>query len=309
MASRWKRVGHRLEYMLARALLYGFSRMAPQKASRLGAAIARMIGKWAPVSRIADINLRLMLPHLSAAERARLVRNSWGHIGATLAEFPHLSHLEKDKASDPGWRIEGEDHLLALRDHDVPIIFFSGHIGNWEMLPPIVASYGLAFAPFYREASNPLINRLIAALRQKAAGQAVPMFPKGARGARAAMAHLKNRGRLGVLGDQKMNDGIVATLFGEEAMTASATASFALKYQCIIVPGVMRRVGPARLHLRVEKPFTPVATGDRQKDVEMLTQQLNDQLEAWIRETPDQWLLLHRRWPRHFYALPVKPRA
>jgi len=309
VASRWKQIGHRVEYALARALLYGFSRMAPQTASRLGAGTARMIGKWAPVSRIADINLRLIQPHLSDAERAYEVGKSWGHIGATLAELPHLPRLIRNEASGPGWTIAGEEHLLALRDHDGPIIFFSGHIGNWEMLPPIVASYGLAFAPFYREASNPLINRLIAALRQKAVGQAVPMFPKGARGARAAMAHLKNRGRLGVLGDQKMNDGIAATLFGEEAMTASATASFALKYQCIIVPGVMRRVGPARLHLRVEKPFMPVATGERQKDIEKLTQQLNDQLETWIREAPDQWLLLHRRWPRHFYARSEKPRA
>lgn len=304
MARLIKHMGHRLEYLLARSLLFGFSKMKPESASRLGAKIAEMVGRWATVSRVADINLRLIQPQLIDPDRARMIKMSWSHLGATLAEFPHLSHLRKNTETGPGWTIDGEEHLLALRNLDVPIIFFSGHIGNWEMLPPIVASYGLAFAPFYREASNPLINKLIARLRNNAVGQVLPMFPKGAKGARAAMAHLKNHGRLGVLGDQKMNDGIAAELFGVEAMTASATASFALKYKCVIVPGVINRTGPARLHLTVEKPITPTPTGDRQSDIIHLTQQLNDQLENWIRHAPEQWLLLHRRWPRRYYAHP-----
>ena len=97
--------------------------------------------------------------------------------------------------------------------------------------------------------------------------------------------------------DQKLNDGIAARFFGLPAMTAPAAASFALHFNCPLIPVLAKRVGPARLHLVVEAPLSRPETGTKDGDVLALTQAMNDTVERWIRADPASWLWLHRRWP------------
>ncbi|GAB6853924.1 lysophospholipid acyltransferase family protein [Asaia astilbis] len=293
---------HRAEYALARILLAGLSSLPPATASNLGGWLARKIGPRLPVSGVAHANLALALPRTSEVERDRIVRDCWENLGRTVAEFPHLSHLKRDTATGPGWSIGNSQILEQAAATKRPVIFFSGHIGNWEMLPPIVARHGLPFASFYRAAGNPLIDRLIIDLRARAMGCDAPMFAKGAKGARLALRHLSLGHHLGILGDQKMNDGIECRFFGLPAMTASAAAVFAVKYNCVIVTGRIIRRGPARLHLEVGPVLSPDPEAPRQLEIGSLTQQLNDCLERWIRDIPGSWLWLHRRWPKEIYT-------
>ncbi|NVN00915.1 MULTISPECIES: LpxL/LpxP family acyltransferase [Asaia] len=293
---------HRAEYAVARLCLTGLSCLNPATASNLGGWLARRIGPRLPVSRVADANIALAIPKTTAAERAQIISDVWDNLGRTVAEFPHLARLKQDTATGPGWSIANAHILEEMAATKKPVIFFSGHIGNWEMLPPVVARHGLPFASFYRAAGNPLIDRLIIDLRAKAMGCDVPMFAKGAKGARLALRHLAQGGHLGILGDQKMNDGIECRFFNLPAMTASAAATFAVKYDCPIVTGRIIRLGPARLHLEVGPVLMPDQSMPRQDEIGSLTQQLNDRLEKWIREIPGCWLWLHRRWPKELYA-------
>ena len=295
-------LAHRAEYFVAKLALIGFSCLPPATASNLGGWLARRIGPRLPVSRLADINLSMALPRMKEHERAETVAQVWENLGRTVAEFPHLARLEQNTPSGPGWSITNAEALDAVRETGKPVIFFSGHIGNWEMLPPIVARHGLPFASFYRAAGNPLIDAMITRLRLRAMGTDVPMFAKGAKGARAALRHLSTGHHLGILGDQKMNDGIECRFFNLPAMTASAAASFAIKYDCPIVTGRIVRLGPARLHLEVGPVLIPDQNAPRQIEIGSLTQQLNDQLERWITEIPGSWLWLHRRWPKELYT-------
>lgn len=291
----------RAEHIFLRSLLCALRRLSPSTASNLGGAIARNLGPLIPVSRIADRNLQLALPEYDAKQRRNIVRACWENLGRTIAELPHIGRLPHNAPHGPSWSVDGEEHLIAARESGRPVIFFSGHIGNWELMPPAVAHYGLPFASFYRAASNPLVDQLIRDLRQSTMTQDALMFPKGAKGARNALRHLSKGGHLGILGDQKMNDGIEAQLFGRPAMTASAAAVFALRHNALIVTGHVRRDGPARLVLVVDPPFAPTATDNRQSDVQTLTQTLNDRLESWIRAKPGSWLWLHRRWEKALY--------
>ncbi|EHH69381.1 lysophospholipid acyltransferase family protein [Gluconobacter morbifer] len=294
-------VPYRAEALLVRGLLALIRMLPPATASSLGGAVARTIGPRLPVSRVADRNLQLAMPALKAPQRLAIVRACWDNLGRTVAEFPHVGRLIQNTPKGPGWRVEGAEYLEEAHRSGRPVIFFSGHIGNWELMPPVVARYGMPFASFYRAASNPWVDRLIHELRRQAMGQDVPMFPKGARGARDALKYLSRGGNLGILGDQKMNDGIEARLFGRPAMTASAAAVFALRHKALIVTGHVRRDGPARLVLVVDPPFLPQPTENRQADVLALTQQLNDRLQSWIEQVPGSWLWLHRRWSKDLY--------
>ena len=123
------------------------------------------------------------------------------------------------------------------------------------------------------------------------------MFAKGKAGARQTLAHLARGGRLAMLMDQKMNDGIEARFFGRPAMTAPGLAALALRLRCPVIPSFVERLGPARFRVTCERPLALPDTGDRTADIASLTQMVNDTLERWIRAKPESWLWLHRRWP------------
>ncbi len=167
------------------------------------------------------------------------------------------------------------------------------------------AAAGVPFHSMYRTIENPEIDALLLDLRRCAMRYDVQMFPKGAAGTMQAMKHLRGGGRLGMLMDQKMNDGIPARFFGLPAMTAPALAVLALRLRCPVIPGWVERIGPARFRVTCEPPMALPDSGNRDADIATLTQAMNDRLEAWIRAKPEAWLWLHRRWPKEAISLQV----
>ena len=295
------KLGHRIEGAAAAAAVWLLRRLGPARASDLGGAVARRVGPLLPVSAVADRNLQLAMPELNAAARRRIVRGVWDNLGRTAAEFPHVARLQ-ETAAGPGWEVVGSEHFDALAARGGPALLFTGHIGNWEVLPIASARRGVHLATLYRPADNPAVDALILGLRRASPSVSEKLFPKGAHGARQTLAHLRQSGFVALLPDQKMNDGIEARFFGRRAMTASALAALALKIGCPVVPAYALRIGPARLRITCEPPLPMPATGDRTADVAALTQAVNDRLEAWIRASPESWLWLHRRWPKEDYA-------
>jgi KDO2-lipid IV(A) lauroyltransferase len=154
----------------------------------------------------------------------------------------------------------------------------------------------LAF--MYRAANNPLVDGLIIKMRESDIGHKVTMFAKGGSGARGAYAHLNRNGDLGMLVDQKLDNGISVPFFNMPAMTAPALAAFALKFRCPIIPIHVVREGPARLHIICEKPLILPNTGNKEADTLAVMTTANQILERWIRQVPGSWLWLHRRWPK-----------
>jgi KDO2-lipid IV(A) lauroyltransferase len=237
------------------------------------------------------------MPELDAAARWRVIRGVWENLGRTVAELPHVPGLQATQAG-PGWETEGTDFLWDIAAQAGPVLFVSGHFGNWEVLPVVARTFGIKLSSFYRAAANPAVDKLIIELRQRAVGEAVPQFAKGAIGARQALAFLRDGGRLGMLVDQKMNDGIPAPFFGRTAMTAPAASAFALRFRCPVVFAYVERIGPMRFRVLCDKPLDLPDTGDRQADIATLTAEINLRLERWIRAHPESWLWLHRRWPK-----------
>src|SRR5205814_1253721 len=148
-------------------------------------------------------------------------------------------------------------------------------------------------AQIYRAANNPLIDRMIARLR----GGKSELIPKGAIASRRAVAALRRGGHVSLLADQKLNDGIAVPFFGRPAMTAPALALLALHYDCDVLPARVERLDGARFRLTIYPALPLSKSGDRSADVLALMTAVNATLEGWIRERPEQWFWLHRRWP------------
>jgi KDO2-lipid IV(A) lauroyltransferase len=123
------------------------------------------------------------------------------------------------------------------------------------------------------------------------------LIPKGAVAARRAIAVLRRGTHLTMLADQKMNDGIPVPFFGRTAMTSSALASLALRFDCDVLPVRVERQGGARFRLTVFPRLPLPRSGDRHADVATLMARVNQILEEWIRDRPEEWFWLHRRWP------------
>ncbi len=281
-------VQFRAEAALASGLLWLLGRLSPVAASNLGGWVARLIGPLLPVSRVADANLRRALPGLDPVARRRIILGVWDNLGRTVGEMPHVGRLAIE--------IVGADIGHAVAASGRASIAISAHFGNWEILPRVAAEFGVALGTFYRPASNPQVDQVIQAMRQ-AAVPGARYFAKGAKGAREGTAMLRAGGVVGMLVDQKLNDGIAVPFFGRDAMTTRAPAALALHFNAALIGIRCERIGPAKLRVTIEAIDKPPTTGNRDADILALTTAINARLEGWVRARPQDWLWLHRRWP------------
>lgn len=286
-------LGHRLEALGARGLLAVLRGLGPERASALGARLLRVLGPRLRAQKVARGNLALAFPDLDAAQREAILPGMWDNLGRTLGEMPHLGALSR--LDGPWMELEGADVLAELKASGRPILFFGGHIANWEIGARVLAQHGVGMNVFFRAPNNPLVMDLYGEIRGAGFGQ---MLPKGREGARAAVAALKRGENLGILVDQKMNDGIAVPFFGHDAMTAPALAQLAKRFDALVVPLRTRRLEGARQRVSVLPPLALPDSGDRHADVAETMRRVNTVLEGWIRETPEQWLWVHRRWPK-----------
>ena len=287
------RVGweYRAEAWLATLLIGALGLLPLRWASALGGAAGRLIGPRLGISKRARFNLEAALPELDRAAIKRITRGMWDNLGRVVFEYPHLKKIKVFG----GDRIEvhGLDNLQRALAAGRQVIMFSAHLGNWEIAALAGGQYGIDVAQIYRAANNPLIDAMLARLR----GDAGELIPKGAIASRRAVAALRRGGHLSLLVDQKLNDGIAVPFFGRNAMTAPAIARFSLKYGCPLVPVRAQRLGGARFRITVLPPIRPHATGDPARDVLAIMTAVNTEIETWVRDCPEQWLWVHRRWP------------
>lgn len=285
---------HRVEAWGAALLFAALGALPLDRASALGGFLARHIGPYLGISKRARRNLARALPDLSEPEVAHIVAGMWDNLGRVAAEYPHLREI---RVFEPDGRVEtaGVGHIERAVAAGHSVILFSAHLANWEIAALAAAQSGLAIRQIYRAANNPRVDRLVARLR----GEGAALIPKGRIAARGAITALREGGHLSLLADQKMNDGIPVPFFGRPAMTAPALAQLALRFDCAVLPVRVERLAGARFRLTVQPPLPLPKSGDREADVAALMRLVNATLESWIRERPEQWLWVHRRWPDH----------
>jgi KDO2-lipid IV(A) lauroyltransferase len=291
-----KYLGHPVQALLAWLLVSIIKLMSFETASNLGARIGRGIGPHTKVHERARINLVAAFPEKSPAEISEILEDMWDNLGRATFEFPLMGDFDTVNDKDR-FEFIGEE---LIEEHKTsggtPAILWGGHLGNWEMLPHSIAQHGIPLTAVVRMPDNPWVTKLF----YKRSGQKnMSVHPKGRIGAKAAMEALRDGGSVGLLVDQKMNDGIAVPFFGRDAMTAPAPAQLAIKYNCKVYPSRLERLGrSARFRVTIHPPMEIVNTGDRKADALTMMTEVNAILEQWIRERPGQWLWPHKRWPQ-----------
>ncbi|MDQ2695443.1 MAG: lauroyl acyltransferase [Pseudomonadota bacterium] len=279
--------------MLLSLVLGIFGALPIDIASRLGGRLGRAIGPRLGLTRVARRNIQRALPQLRPAGVQAVIAGMWENLGRNAAEYPHLGRFYD------GGRVEivGAENVIRLRDDGIGGIFFSAHYGNWELLSLVLDHLGMAPVMVYRAANNPYSERLIQDIRTKAHHKmGAEYIAKSGEGLRAMVKALRAGKHLAMLVDQKMNRGMPVPFFGRDAMTAPALAQMALKYRVPVVPAKMERLHGAHFRITLYPPLALADTGDADADVAAAMGRINALFEDWIRERPDHWLWIHRRW-------------
>ncbi|MEQ8287477.1 lauroyl acyltransferase [Thalassospira sp.] len=288
---RQKYISHPLQGFGAYLIYWLFAAMPVDMASNFGGWILRKIGTKLGQSKKARNNLRRAFPEKSAEEIEEIIAGMWEHLGRSAAEIPHLHKMQP---SGPRIEIIGAEHGLASKDDGKAGLFFTGHIGNWEVSMCIASVLDMDMMSVYRAPDNPWVDGLFMRARKTFRGQLVK---KGPDGARKLTRFMKEGGHACMLVDQKMSDGIAVPFFGRDAMTAPALAQFALKYDAPIIPVRVERLEGAHFRMTFYPALNIEKTGDRRRDIANIMTDVNATMESWIRERPEQWLWVHRRWP------------
>lgn len=288
----------RLRYAAEAAGFFAMMRLFRLLGLDGGSAFGGFLGRTvyfhlAPVRRARE-SLKLAFPQKSGAEIEKIVRAMCDNLGRAIGEYPNLDKISIS-GPDPRISVSGAEFPAAVAAAHQRLIFFSGHLANWEMMAIGSFQCGFPGGTVYRPPNNPLVDRWIAQQRAKCGSK--ELIAKGSQGVKRMFTFLRRNLPVYMLVDQKTNEGIAVPFFGRLAMTTPAPAALALKLDAALIPISLRRTAGARFHMQYHAPLTFERTGDHEADILALTTKINFEIERMVREEPSQWLWVHRRWP------------
>jgi Kdo2-lipid IVA lauroyltransferase/acyltransferase len=288
-----------LEALLV-GILAGISRLLPMnRASATGRFLFRRIGPHLDKSRKFRRNLHLAFPEKSPQEIEALVRESWGNVGAVLAEFPHLPDLARPDSSGR-FEIVIHGNSPVFQNDGKPAIFVAAHLANWEVPAAAIKRLGIRVSGLYTPLQNPWLDRMLYRTRERIGCGLLSR--EG--GIRALVQELNQDHSIGLLVDQRVDSGEPVAFFGIDMNTTTTPARLALRYDCDLIPVQVERLPGARFRVSFHTPVTASEgiTDNHQKILD-ITRKINKLFEEWITAAPQDWLCSKRRWPKN-----AKPR-
>ena len=153
--QKWltRRIGYPVEAVLVHAVCWLFRVLPLDRASALGGWIGRTVGPWLPNSARARRNLTRAFPEKGRAEIDAILRGMWDNLGRTIAEYPHLEQIGRERIE-----VVGIEHVDMLREDGKAGILVSGHLANWEVQSVASRMLGLELGVVYRAPNNPIVG-------------------------------------------------------------------------------------------------------------------------------------------------------
>ncbi|OWV90614.1 lipid A biosynthesis lauroyl acyltransferase [Rhizobium sp. R635] len=265
-------------------------------AIRFADRMMRRLGRRTRRHKLMLTNLRNAFPEKSEAEIEEIALASWGNMGRLAAEYVFLDQLFDfdPERTEPG-RVEvsGIPIFLDLRDNPRPFIVFTGHTANFELLPVAAAAFGMTVTVLFRPPNNPYVAKKVFDFRSARMGKLVPSHA----GSSFALARQLEAGQgVGVLVDQKFGKGLKGTFFGLDVKTNPLLPKLVRQFDCEVYPARCIRLPGNRYRLEIEPRLEMPRDAKGNLDLPAAAQLLNDKVEGWVREYPEQWLWYHDRW-------------
>ena len=298
-ARRAKTVADKLLGVVAIWLIKAIRGIDRTRMADFGGWLMRTIGPRLKEHDIGRANLVAAFPTKSDAEIDAILSGVWDNLGRVAAEFAHIDRLRILDAADPHpadivYEPAIFDRFHALRLDGKPALVFAAHLANWE-LPALVASaYKLDATLLYRRPNIGAISDAIIKVRAGSMGKLVATSLD----APVKLAReLEAGGHVAMLVDQHYVKGVDVTFFGRTVKANPLIAQLARRIDCPIHgTRVIRLPDRRRFQADLTEAIEPVRDAEGKIAVQGTMQAITSVIEGWIREHPEQWLWLHRRW-------------
>ena len=282
------------EFIIVISLFCIFKIIGLKNASNLGSIIVRSIG---PLFRSKDIikkNIKTALGEIDEKKETLIINSMWSNIGRTFAEYVFLKDFKFNRTNFDHMQINGTYHLDEIKKNNEPVIFYSAHFANFELMAMELNKSGIKCAAIYRPLNNFFLNPLMEYIRMK---YICPnQIPKGRMGMREIIAKVKDGYSIALMVDQRVSEGPRTLFFNKLAHTTTIPAQLALKYNCKLVPISIERKEGTNFEIDIHHPYKIEKTGNDEEDTKNITLKINQIIEKMIIKNPKQWIWSHNRW-------------
>ncbi len=295
MARQIGTVQARIEYTGIAAVVAALRAMPLERAVRAGARL----GGWAmnfdrPNRNIALTNLEIAFPEKTSQARLGILRSMYKSWGRVLAEWTHFGELSRATIEHVA-TYEGKEHWdeAERKSNGRGLLVLTGHYGNFELLQLAHSIYGYHIAIVHRPLRNPLIDAAVCGARVRYGNRVIERKAGGSE----LLRMLRKNWMIAIALDLDVRKGVFVDFFGKPASTADGLARLAMATGTPVVPVFMIRQGDTIHHkIDIRPAIEIVKTRDREECVRENTQRFSNALEQMVREHPDHWNWIHRRW-------------
>jgi Kdo2-lipid IVA lauroyltransferase/acyltransferase len=294
-----KQAGNATVGALAVGLLRLVRLFKPDTVANFGGWLLRAIGPLFKENKIGRDNLTRAFPEKSAAEIDKILRGVWDNLGRVGAEFAQLDRLwdydaeHPDRPSRVEFRPVDTERFNQLANDGKPALIFASHLANWELPAICAATHHLESAVLYRRPNIPAVDRWLHETRDASMGT---LIATGLDAPVKIADALKRGAHVGMLVDQYYVRGVEVTFFGQRTMANPLLARLAQHFDCPIHGTRIVRLPGNRFRAELTEEIAPARDAQGKIDIAATTQIIMTVVEGWIREHPEQWLWLHRRW-------------
>jgi KDO2-lipid IV(A) lauroyltransferase len=298
MGWRLKRVVGALLGPLTVVVLRALRLVDPDRTARFTGRVMQRIGPLMKEHRTGRENLVAAFPEKSSSEIDAILDKVWENLGMFAGEFAHLDRMwDYNEANPAAGRIDLDpiaiERFLKLRDDGKGALIFAAHLGNWELPALVGPAYGLDSAVVFRPPNLNAVADAVERIRAVNMGTIVPTE----RDAPLRLARMLEAGtHAGMLVDQYYVKGVDVVFFGRKTKCNPLLARLAARIECPIHGVRVIRLPNHRFRLELSDEVAPVRAADGKIDIQGTMQAVTNVVESWIREYPEQWLWLHRRW-------------
>ena len=283
-----------LEFILVIFFFLVFKIIGLKLSSDLGEIIGKYFGPLFRKKTIAKKNILIAFPNFNEKSINEMIDRMWKNIGRIFGEYIHINKFSIIDNSKKKIVFTNRDDAEILKKNNKPIVFFSGHFANFELMAKCLQELGFDIGAIYRPLNNIFLNPIMEFIRKK---YICPIqIEKGSNGTKKLIKHISTNSPLALMIDQRLSSSIRVPFFNQPASTTTTPAQLAIKYDALLVPVFLKRLEKTNFEFFIEEPLIINRTSDYDKDIFNITQIMNKKIEEFIKKDPAHWLWSHDRW-------------
>ncbi len=286
-------LAHKVEAGFFHGIFWLLRHLSMESAMGISGAAFRFLGPLGDKAQKANANLAIAFPDQSEEWRERTVREIFRHLGYSAVELVKLRQIweEKDQRIEFVLEPKAREFVASGR----PTMFISAHVGPWQVATLVTRECGYNCSLLYAPESNPIMNDLMRELRESISQDLI----SSEAGPRPILRELNAGNSVMLAMDTRPDTGKLVPFFGREALTNTSAVGLALRTGAAVVVARGERLPGARYRITMYDPIeNPVPDAPLKDQAAAMTEIIHGHFEQWIREYPEQWICLKRRWPK-----------